>query len=105
MFFAVSEEAEMAHTHESFWNDVEQETANELVGSEGHGFFLIVVLAIPIGEGNCAVIHGQDTIVGESDAVGVSAEVVEDVLGRAEGLFGVDDPGFFAQGIEQGHEV
>ena len=95
----------MAHTHESFGNDVEQETADELVGSEGHGFFLILVLAITIGEGDFAVINGQDAIVGEGDAVGVSAEVVEDVLGGAEGLFGVYDPGFFTQGVEQGQEV
>ena len=31
-------------------------------------------------------------MVGDGDAVGIAAEILEDVLGPAEGWFGVDDP-------------
>ena len=38
------------------------------------------------------VFDGEDTIIGERHAVGVAAEIVEHGLGRAERLFGIDDP-------------
>src|ERR1051325_5189325 len=33
-------------------------------------------------------------MVGDGDAVGIAAEILQDVLGSAEGRFGVDDPIF-----------
>jgi len=45
--------------------------------------------------------HGS--IIGQSDAVDVAAEVVEEFLGRAERLFSIDDPGFLVQCFE--HEL
>ena len=35
----------------------------------------------------------------------VAAEVLEEVLGRAERLFGVDVPAFFSQSLEQQAKV
>lgn len=33
-------------------------------------------------------------MVGDGDAVGIAAEILQDVLGSADGRFGVDDPIF-----------
>ena len=43
-------------------------------------------------EADLAVLDSEEAVVGDGDAVGVSAEVVEDVLGTGEGPLGVDDP-------------
>lgn len=44
-------------------------------------------------------------MVGQSDAVDVAAEVIEQMLGGAKRLFGVDDPRFFSQSLDQQAEV
>lgn len=36
----------------------------------------------------------DQAVVGDGDAVGIAAEILQDVLGSAEGWFGVDDPIF-----------
>ena len=33
-----------------------------------------------------------ETVVADGDAVGVTAEVVQGLVGRAKGRFGIDDP-------------
>ena len=43
-------------------------------------------------------------MIGNGNSVGVSAEVVEDLLGTTEGALGKDDPLFAVQGIQQGSE-
>src|SRR5207248_11421940 len=43
-------------------------------------------------------------MVGDGDAVGIAAEVLQDVLGSAEGWFGVDDPIFAEERTQPGSE-
>src|SRR4029077_15558682 len=43
-------------------------------------------------------------MVGDGDAVGVAAEILQDVLGSAEGWFGVDDPIFAEERTQPGRE-
>jgi hypothetical protein len=43
-------------------------------------------------------------MVGDGDAVGVTAEIVEHILGAAEGWFGVDHPVFAKQRSQPGGE-
>ena len=51
-------------------------------------------------EADGAVLDGQEAVVGDGDAVGVTAEVVEDAGGAVEGRLGVNDPLGLAQGGE-----
>ncbi len=44
-------------------------------------------------EGDAAFVHRDEALVGDADAVGVAAEVANDLLGSTEGTLGVDDPG------------
>ena len=44
-------------------------------------------------------------MVGDGDAVSVTGQVVEDVLGAAEGRLGVDDPVLLEQRVQEGGEV
>ena len=50
-----------------------------------------VAVVLPL-EGDHAVFQFEDAPVGDGDAVGVAAEILQDVLGSAEGGFGVDHP-------------
>src|SRR6516162_1471317 len=43
-------------------------------------------------------------MVGDGDAVGIAAEILQDVLGSAEGWFGVDDPVFAEERTQPGRE-
>ena len=43
-------------------------------------------------------------MVGDGDAVGIAAEILQDVLGSAEGWFGVDDPIFAEERTQPGSE-
>ena len=44
------------------------------------------------------VLEGDEAMVGDGDAMGVAAEIAEDVMGAAEGWFGIDDPWLTEQG-------
>ena len=78
-----------------------QKTPDKLLHTQGHHFFLIVVLAVLISEGDPAIGDGQDAPVADGDAMGVPAEVFE-YLGRAPHRgFGIDHPTRFIQAVEQ----
>jgi hypothetical protein len=43
-------------------------------------------------------------VVGDGDAVGIAAEILQDVLGSTEGWFGIDDPVFAEERTQPGSE-
>ena len=69
-----------------------QDAAQELDGVEGQPFLFAAVLVVLDGEGDLASLEVDDAVVGDGHAVGVAAQVAEDLLGSAEGRLGVDDP-------------
>ena len=89
----------MTHAHEAIRQDVKQEAADEFVGIESHYFFSIPVSSIPVVKTDLAVLDVENAVVGERDAVGVAAEVIEHGLWRTERLFGVNHPVLFPQGL------
>ena len=84
---------EYAQSHRA---NVEQEAADKFLGLQRYRLFAIAVSSISIAQGDLSVLDLDNTIVGECHAVGVAAEVVEDGLGRAERLLGIDDPALLA---------
>jgi hypothetical protein len=97
----VGEEAVIANAHEALGKDVEKEASEELDGVKGHGALSALLSVVLVAEGDLAVVEGEESLVGDGDAVGVAGEVFEDLLGTAEGGLGVDDPFFVAQGFEK----
>ena len=75
---------------------MEQKAADEFVGIKGHDLFSVVIFSIPVTEGDFSVVGRENPIIGERHAVGVAAEVVENLGGRSERFFGIDDLGFFS---------
>ena len=45
--------------------------------------------------------EGNEAMVGDGNAMGVAAEIAEDVMGAAEGWFGIDDPWLTEQGAQE----
>ena len=104
LFGAAGEESGVTDAFERGWNGMKQETADEFVGGEGHGFFPILVAAVPVGEGDLACGDIEDSMIGDGDAVGVASEVIQDDLGSGESRFGIDDPIRFVERTATGLE-
>ncbi len=89
----------MANTVESGWEHVDKEASDELRYRQGHGLVSLASLGavvLPL-EGDLLVVEGDETAVGDGDAVGVAGEIGEHGLGSGEGTLGVDHPVDLAQ--------
>jgi hypothetical protein len=81
---------------------VEQEAAQELDRIEGQGLLPATIGVVLDAEGHVAIGDIEQAVVGDGDAVGVAAEVTEDVFGSAERRLGVDDPGRVVEAVLEG---
>ena len=90
---AVGQKAVMADVLKPFRGNMQEEAANELVGGQGHGLFRRPVLVVLPEEGNAAIAEttGQ-AVVGDRHAMSVAGEIVEHVVGTAEGGLGIHHP-------------
>jgi hypothetical protein len=71
---------------------VEQEPPQKLLGGDRHQPFLVLVGVVFPAERDLAVGQAYDPVVGDSDAMRVAGQLMQDVFGSAEGSFGVDYP-------------
>ena len=94
----------MADANKALGEQVQQESAQELIRRKGHQFLLIVMSRIAPTKGDLAVGQRDQSMVGDGHAMGVTAEILEHIVGTAEGWFGVDDPVFSEQWSEPGSE-
>jgi hypothetical protein len=53
---------------------------------------LVVVRGVAPTKGNLLVGQGDESVVGDGDAMGVAAQILEHILGATEGWLGVDHP-------------
>ena len=104
LFCAVGEKAEMADADEACWKGVKQEPPDKFFRGQSQNIAFIPVVAVAEGEGDAAVFDIEDAVVGNSDAVGIAAEVVEDFIRSAERRLGINDPALLAEPGEQAGE-
>ena len=88
----VGQEAKVSDADEPAGDDMEQEAANELLGVQRHHLHAVAVGVVLPAEAHAPVVEAEEPVVGEGHAVGVAAEVLEDLLGAGEGPLGVHDP-------------
>jgi hypothetical protein len=86
---AVSEKAVVADAMETVGQGVEQEAADELVCAKGHHLLLVVVAIILAAEADPALGERDQATVGDGDAMGISAEILEHLLGSTERRFSI----------------
>ena len=81
----------VANLDEARRQHVLDEAREQLVSGDGDG------VAVLGAEGDAALVDRDEALIGDADAVGVSAEITNHLLGSAEGTLGVDDPRFASE--------
>ena len=76
---------------------MKQISAQELIGGNGHDLVLATVGIVSPAEGDAIVQQGHQAMVGDGDAMGVAGQIVENMVGTAEGRLGIDDPVLLAE--------
>ena len=84
----------MADFHESRWEDVQQQPAEEFLGMQCGRATVLGAKRHGLGS------DGDESVIREADAMGVAAEVLEEPLRPAEGALHVDEPGSSVEGAE-----
>jgi hypothetical protein len=82
----------MPDSHEALGQDVQQESADELAGRECHRALPIAMSIIPPTERDLVAVEGKQSIVGDGDAVRVTAEIAKNLLRSAKRGFRINDP-------------
>ena len=98
----------MTDLHEAGRQDVQQETSDELVGIHSKEFDLVVVGSVLVGEGHLAVVDREDAVIGDSDPMGVAAEIAEELFRTGERRLCIDDPvgrGEFLEQLREGFGI
>ena len=99
---AVAEQTIVANPLEAGRNDMEEKAADELVVRQRHlarelrfGRAIILIL-----KRHLPVFKSGQTLVAEGDPMGVPSEILNDLLGAAEGRLGINDPFALAGRLE-----
>jgi len=71
---------------------MKKEPSYELIGLERHGLLLIRIGIVPPAEGDSTVLDFEDTVITDSNPVGISAQVLKDTLGSIKWRLAVDNP-------------
>jgi hypothetical protein len=72
--------------------DMEQEAAQELGYRDRQGALLIAMRGVPPAEGDLVLVERDQPMVGDGDPVGVTAEILQNMVGTSKGWFAVDHP-------------
>src|SRR5216683_7359776 len=102
---AVGEPSEVADAREPSGQDVLDKAAQELLRGEGHGALLAAVRVVLPAEGYLGVGDREQAMVGDGDAMDVTSQIVQHMLGSAEGWLGIDDPVLLGKGTQKSSEV
>jgi hypothetical protein len=100
----VTEEAVVPNPDEALGEDVEEEASNELFGGKSHRSLAVAVAVVAPEEGDVSILHLEEPMVGDGDAMGIAAEIIEGLFGSGKGSFGVNAPFFLAGLIEESME-
>ncbi len=88
----VGEKSEVADAHEAAWQQMEQESAQELLDLQSHEPLLVAMGGVSPLECDIALGESDQPAVGDGDAMGVGAQIAQHMFRSTEGALGVDDP-------------
>ena len=83
---------------------MKQEAAQELLHRKSHQTLLVAVRGVSPAEGNLVALQGDQAVIGDRHAVGVAAEITENVFWTPEGRLAVDHPVVTEEGAEERSE-
>ncbi len=88
---AISEKPIVADSDEALGQGVEEKAVDKVHRAEG-GLFKDVVLPVFVPEADHAVFKINEAAVGDSDAVGVTSQILQDMLRVRDGVPHTDNP-------------
>jgi hypothetical protein len=88
---AVSQKPIMADSDEALGQGVEEKAVDKVHGADG-SLLEDIVLPIFIPEAHHAVFEIKEATIGDSDAVGITGQILQDVLRIGDGVSHTDDP-------------
>ena len=77
--------------------DVEEESADKLLGRQDHGLPSVSLFSISVGEGNETILEFPNAIVRDGNPMGIATKVIQNCFWTSERRLGVDDPFFFPE--------
>ena len=82
----------MADADQTLGQNVDQESAQKLICGDRHDLLLTAVRIVFPEKRDPIILKRNQSLVGDGDAVRVASEIVQNMLGTAEGWLGIDDP-------------
>ena len=89
---AAGKETEVADANEATRQHMQQEATQELIDRQSQESLLVFVSGVAPAEGHLVFSEGNETVVGNRNAMSVGAEVTKHLLGSTERRFAVDHP-------------
>ena len=89
---AAGEETEVADADEATRQHMQQKATQEFVDMQSQESLLVSVSGVAPAEGHLVLNEGNETAVGNRNAMRVGAEVTKHLLGSTERRFAVDHP-------------
>ena len=71
---------------------MKKEPSYELIGLERHGLLLIRIGIVPPAEGDSTVLDFEDTVITDSNPVGISAQVLKNTFSAIKRRLAIDNP-------------
>jgi hypothetical protein len=71
---------------------VDEKPAQKLMGRNGHDLLLAAMRIVFPAKRDSIIVEGNQSMVGDGDAVRIASKVVQNMLGTAEGRLGINDP-------------
>jgi hypothetical protein len=82
----------MADADKALGEHMQQKATDKLHRVEGHGLLAVGVTVIPPEEADLPLLHVPETMIGDGNPMGVTAQVVEDFFGTTARLLGIHHP-------------
>lgn len=98
---AIGEPPEVANAWESLWQEVLKKAAQKFLASQGHGAWFVVVRVVLPSEGDFRFADGENAVIGNSHAMGIPSQIMQDMVWSAKRWLGVDHPFFSKQGAQE----
>ena len=75
----------MANANQTLGQNVDQESAQELICGDGHDLLLAAVRIVFPAKRDTIILERNQSMVRDGDAVRIASEIVQNTLGTAEG--------------------
>ncbi len=82
----------MTDADQSLWQNMDQESAQELICGNRHDLLLSAPCVVFPAKRDSIILERNQSMVGDGHAMRIASEIVQNMLGTAEGWLGVDDP-------------